>query len=174
MKGGSKMYKRLLAVLIALFFLCQVKVAQAEGLKIGYVLKLDVFNNYEKTKDLESQLNKKAEKKQGENDEKIKAINKLKEEMNLLNEQGKLAKQKEMEEKLRQLKEFQQQAAMEIGKERDGMRIAIIDEIDNVIKEYAEKNGYDLILEGGMLNYRSAKLDLTQEILKTLNSRYKK
>jgi Skp family chaperone for outer membrane proteins len=49
----------------------------------------------------------------------------------------------------------------------------IIKEMSDVIKEYGEKNGYSIIVNDRVLLYGDPGMELTNEIIKLLNDKYK-
>ncbi len=152
------------------FLLCRP--ASAE-LKIGYVDFIKVFNNYEKTIQLEQELEKKREEKQQEREKLVDEIRKLKEEMELLSEEGRKKKQAEMNEKLKKLQEFDRQASKNLLKEKDDAAREIIEEFDALIKQIGKEDGYNFILNERFILYGEDQYDLTDRVLETLNKKYK-
>jgi outer membrane protein len=145
-----------------------------DSLKIGYVDLSKAFDEYEKTKDSDRELEKKGDKKQSERDKTVAEIKRLKEGFELLSEQGKEDRQQLIDEKIRELQDFDREVRAELRRERDTMAREILKEIDKVIREYAEEKGYHLILNDRILLYGDPEFDITDEILKTLNSEYLK
>ncbi len=50
----------------------------------------------------------------------------------------------------------------------------ILKDIDKVISEYGKAEGYTIILDDRFLLYKDDKLNITSQVIKTLNDRYKK
>jgi outer membrane protein len=165
------MGKRLLVVL-ALIFILGSNVRAAE--KFAYINLEKVFNEYQKTKDEEAKLTEEGKQKQKEIDAKIKEIDKLREDMELLNEKEKEKRKAEIEKKMQELRQFDRQARADLMRKRDAIIREILTEIDNAIKEYGKSKGYTLIFNSRALLYKDEKLDITDEIIKYLNNKYKK
>ncbi|MBU1853650.1 MAG: OmpH family outer membrane protein [Candidatus Omnitrophica bacterium] len=146
--------------------------AQSEG-KIGYVDLSRAFDEYEKTKDFDKALEKKGDLKQEQREDLVKDIRKMRDEIDLLNEKAKGKKEKDIEEKIRFLQEFDQNAKAELTKERDDMVRDILKEMNGVIQDYGENHGYSIILNERILLYGEKSRDLTEEIIKILNDNYK-
>ena len=146
--------------------------AQSEG-KIGYVDLSRAFDEYEKTKDFDKALEKKGDLKQEQREDLVKDIRKMRDEIELLNEKAKEKKEKDIEEKIRFLQEFDQDAKAELTKERDDMVRDILKEMNGVIQDYGESHGYSIILNERILLYGEKSRDLTEEIIKILNDNYK-
>ena len=100
-------------------------------------------------------------------------IKAIEDKMALLSEKEKATKQKEMEEKSNKLKAMGQQIALDLRKERDDKLKEILQDIEKVIQSYAQKNGYDFILNDRVLLYGVASADISQDIIDLLNAGYK-
>ena len=159
-------------IVIVLLSLTGIAFAQSEG-KIGYVDLSKAFDEYEKTKDFDKALEKKGELKQEQREDLVKDIRKMRDEIDLLNEKAKEKKEKDIEEKIRFLQEFDQDAKAELTKERDDMVRDILKEMNGVIQDYGESHGYSIILNERILLYGEESRDLTEEIIKILNDNYK-
>ena len=82
-------------------------------------------------------------------------------------------KEADIEAKIKSLQEFDQEAKTDLTKDRDNMVKDILKEMSDVIKEYGEKNGYSIIVNDRVLLYGDSAMDLTNEIIKILNDKYK-
>lgn len=162
--------------LIALtaFFLSSFgfSVYAAEG-KTAFVDVAKVFDGYEKTKDQDKVLAESGEKKQQERESKVQEIRRLKDELALLSDKNKEEKQLAIDEKVKTLQEFDAAAGKELREKRDGAVKEILKDIDDVIKDYGTKKGYDFIFNERAMVFRSDKFDVTNEVLTELNSRLK-
>ena len=123
-------------------------------LKIGYVNLVKVFDNYERTKAADAELEKQGKQKDTELQARLNELKKMREGLELLNEQAREAKTRE------------------IGRERQKLADTIFVDIQRVIDDYAKANGFSLILqkEKAVL-YGEPAYDVTDEIMKLLNSR---
>ena len=98
----------------------------------------------------------------------------MRDELELMNERARKKKEGDIESRIRSLQEFDQDAKMELTKERDDMVRDILKEMNGVIQEYGKGHGYSIIVNDRILLYGDEALDLTGEIIKILNERYKK
>ncbi len=147
--------------------------AYAAG-KIAYVDLSSTFDKYEKTKVYDEALAATQGDKEKELEKITNEIRAIEDKMSLLSEKEKATKQKELEDKNNQLKSLGQQVALDLRKERDEKLKEILQDIEKVIQSYAQKNGYDFILNDRVLLYGAASADVTQDIIDLLNADYKK
>lgn len=161
----------------AIFILSSLGLAKeagaAENIKIGYVDVATVFDSYNKTKDQDAALSSKGKSKQEERDKIVEKIRNMKNELELLSDQQREKKQAQIDEEIRRLQDFDREAKSVLGRERDSMVRDILKEIDSVIRDYAQKHGYTMMLNSRVLIYAQKQYDLTQEIINILNSNYK-
>lgn len=141
--------------------------------KIGYIDLSRSFDEYQKTKDLDKELEAKGDMKQQEREKVVQEIRKMREELELMNKNAREKKEVDIEAKIKSLQEFDQEAKADLTKERDNMVKDILKEMSDVIKEYGEKNGYSIIVNDRVLLYGDQGMDLTNEIVKILNDKYK-
>ncbi|HAJ57783.1 MAG TPA: hypothetical protein DCL35_08510 [Candidatus Omnitrophica bacterium] len=142
--------------------------------KIGYVDLSQTFDKYEKTKVYDETLASTQGDKEKELEKISGEIKGIEDKMSLLSEKEKATKQKELEDKNNKLKTMGQQIALDLRKERDEKLKEILQDIEKVIQSYAQKNGYDFILNDRVLLYGAASADVTQDIVDLLNADYKK
>ena len=161
--------------LISVFLFCVSSIAIAENSgKIGYIDLSKSFDEYQKTKDFDKELEKKGDMKQGEREKLVQDVRKMREELELMNKSAREKKEADIEAKIKSLQEFDQEAKTDLTKERDNMVKDILKEMSDVIKEYGQKNGYSIILNDRVLLYGDSGMDLTNEIIKILNEKYNK
>lgn len=154
--------------------LSAVSAAFAVGEKIAYMDLAKIFDEYNKTKDLDKQLEDKGTAKQAERDKLVSEIKKLKDELELMSDKGKEDKQAAIDEKIKKLQDFDRESRDALRKERDDMARQILKEIKDTIDEVGKKEGYLLILDSRAILYGREGDDLTNGILKTLNDKYVK
>jgi hypothetical protein len=53
-------------------------------------------------------------------------------------------------------------------------QIQLLDSIDNFMKDYAKKTGFDMVLRKSATLYIDEKYDVTKEVIEGLNKRYNK
>jgi len=143
----------------------------AEELKIAYVNVGKIFDNYERTKNSEAGLAKKGKQKETELEGKVNELKKLRESLELLNDQAREAKMRQIEEKTDELKRFRGSAARELSRERDAIAQEILKEIQSIITDYAKTNGFSLVLDERSILYGQPAYDATDAVLALLNQR---
>ncbi len=161
-------------ILVLMFFFSLISAAPliyAAEMKVGYVNLAHVFDNYSKTKDQDKTLEQQSKQKKEERERLVNQIRKMKDEIDILSEGAKEKKQTQIDKKIRQLQEYDQQTRISLGQQRDGMLREILKEIEGVVEKYAKGNGYTMILNDRVLLYGQEQDDLTDEILKILNSK---
>lgn len=165
---------RTLKYLIVFFigFCLTLPSAWAKLDKVGYVDVTKVFDGYQKTKDNDVTLQEAGKKKEEERDALVHEVRRLKDEQALLAENAREKKQEEVDAKIRELQEYDAAARRELGEERNKKVREIFKDIDDTVQRFGEKKGYDLILNDRVLLYRSAALDVTEEVLNELNRSY--
>lgn len=146
----------------------------ADPQKIGYVNIREVFDNYEKTKELEKHLDQEKEGKQDVRNKQLSEIERLRDELELLSEKGKEEKQKIIDGKINKLREFDLETRTDLMQQRDEMVRELLEEVENAIKDYGEKEGYRLIFSERAVLFGTEGDDLTEKITAVLNKKYKK
>ena len=152
--------------------LWRVPGVQAAELKIGFVNPAAVLDNYQRTKDAEAALQQKSKQKQAELEGRVNELKKLRQNAELLNDQAREAKTREIEEKADAFKRIKTQAERELLRERNQMLKDIVGEINEAVAEYAKSNGLSLVVDERFLLYGEDGLDVTDAVLKLLNDRY--
>lgn len=158
---------------IFIFSCAGVSFCETEG-KVGFVDLSRSFDEYQKTKDFDKDLEKKGDTKQEQREKLVKDIRKMREEIELMNDKAREKKEQDIEAKIKALQDFDQDAKAMLTKERDDMVRDILKEMNDVIQEYGEGRGYSIILNDRVLLYGNKTIDITDEIIKILNDRYNK
>ncbi|PIQ87376.1 MAG: hypothetical protein COV74_01030 [Candidatus Omnitrophica bacterium CG11_big_fil_rev_8_21_14_0_20_45_26] len=148
--------------------------AWAAELKIAYVNIGQVFDDYEKTKKFDQELQDIGKKKQEARDAIVYEIRRLRDEQALLAQDKKADVQGKIEAKLKELEEFDQGAQQELSDKRNTIMQEILSDIDALLKQYGERKGYDFIFNERAMVYKTDKYDHTKEVLNELNNEYKK
>lgn len=161
--------KLIIAVAIFAAFALIGSTAWAKEYKIAFVDLASVFDQYKKTKDSESALAEKGKAKEAERKKFVDDIRKLKDEQSLLSDKAKAEKQTVIDDKIKELQEFDRKAQDELLKERNDMLGGILKDIEKVVTDYAKEAGYDIVLNSRMLLYGDQQYDLTAEVMKRLN-----
>ena len=166
--------RKVIAILLIVLFCSWVIPSYAQELRLAYINLKKVLDKYEKVADGEEQLVKQAEKKNTEREKLVKEIKSLRERIDLLEDKKKQKKQQELEEKLKKLQDFTYETGTDLRQKRDEKFRDIMREIKDVIEEYGQSRNYNIIIDDTFLLYKDDNLNVTDEIIKTLNQRYKK
>jgi outer membrane protein len=148
--------------------------AFAKELKIGYVDIFEVFNEYEKTKDYDKNLEKKKDEQMKKLDEKKAELEKLQNKLSVLKKEEQEKKKDELAKLIQEWRTLERQILTDLRKEKNEKMEEIIGDINNVIKDYAQKNNFDFIINGSALLFGNKSLNITADILKLVNEKYKK
>ena len=144
---------------------------QAAELKIGYVNLPKVFDGYERTKRQDTALEKTGKAKQQELEARVNDLKKLRQNLELLNDAAREAKSREVEQRSDELQQFRTSTARDLKREHDKIAQDILKDIQQAIDDYAKANGFAMIFDQRSLFYAQPAYDLTDEVLKLLNSR---
>ena len=174
-KGGRAKLRAicLLSSVLCLLSSALCPLVQAEvPLKIGYVNLPKVFDDYQRKQESEQALEQRGKQKQAELEGRFNELKKMRQGLELLNDQAREAKAREVEEKADEFKRLKERSERELLRERNELAKEILDEIGQAVADYAKANGYAVILDQRSLLYGEDVYDVTGEVLKTLNSRY--
>lgn len=145
--------------------------AQAEELKVGFVNLARVFDGYTKTKTSDAQLQRKGEKKEVELKTRMQELRKMRESLELLNDDARETKALELEEKADELQRFRANTARNLRRERDKAAKELLGDIQDVMETYATERGFTVILDSQSLLYGHKRHDVTDDVLALLNKR---
>lgn len=169
------MVKKINLAVVILFTIaiCAAAVSDvfAKEYKIGYVDLAKVSDEYSKTKEYEKNFEIQVKAKDADRQKLVDEIRKMKDEQALLSDKAKAEKQNVIDEKIKNLQEFDRKIRDELIKQRNTMLGEIQKDIDGVISSYAKETGYDIVLIKQTVLYAASDLDLTGEIVKRLNSK---
>jgi len=168
MKGTFKKVFVVLAVSFGLIAML-VPYGYSEGIKLGYVDLRKAFYEYEKTKNLEKDLNSLTQTSQEQRTEKVQEITKLRGEEELLSGDAKANKQREIDAKLADLQAFDRETRQTLLNKRNDMFREVIDDIQKIVEGLGKKEKYDYILDSRNIMYSNTQYDLTEEVVKQLN-----
>ena len=154
----------------ALFFTGGVLAAD----KFAYVDLSRLFSEYAKTKDYDKTLNEKQNAYRTEIDKKTNEVKQFQDKMNLLSDKEKEAKKAEFETKVKALQDFEREKMTDLRKEQDERMKEIFKDIEEAVKQYAEKEGYTLVFNDRVFVYQTKNMDITDKVMDILNKGYKK
>ena len=162
-----------LIVLVGTFF-SNSAALYAAGDKIGYVDLARIFDEYQKTKEFDKSLEAKGAQKQADRDKMVAEVKKLRDEAELLSAKAKDDRQALIDDKIKNLQEYDRVTRDSLRKERDNMVRDILKEIETVLQDYGKNQGYSFIFNDRVLVYKSEQADLTTPVIKVLNDSYTK
>jgi len=142
------------------------------ALKIGYVNLAQVFDGYQRTKQSEQVLEQRSKQKQGELEGRVGELKKLRQNLELLAEQARDTKAREIEEKSDEFQRVKTRTERELVRERNQLAREILREIEQTVTDYAKTNGFSIIVDQRSLIYGENALDVTDSVLKILNERF--
>ena len=169
-----------LFILIFMIFPFSAVMAQTntQGLRIGVIDIKRVINTSKYGQEVMEKLQKKYEELQGKLEVKTKELEALKDE---IEKKGQLwsqemieKKQNEYQKKLRELKALQEDAQFEMQEYERKLLDPVFKELEVVIKDFVEKEKFDLILEKTQpgIYYASPRIDLSPVIVDLFNKYY--
>ncbi len=168
MKAG----KIFLTAALAVALMGGVSFAQSKD-KIGYVDLSKLFDEYSKTKEYDKVLEAKHADFEKERNAKIEAIKEAQGKLSVLAADKKAAMEADIEKMRNDLLEYDRQQKTDLTKDRNEKIREILLEIEKIVSDYAEKEGYTVILNDRVLIYGSQGMDVTEAILKKLNEEKK-
>jgi outer membrane protein len=142
-------------------------------MKIGFVDLSRLFDEHHKTAAYDVQLETEHKQFEDTRNDKIQKIQEAQGKLALLNEDKKAGLEAEIEKMKADLLEFDREQKTTLTKERNEKIREILLEIEQSVSSYAEKEGFDVILNDRVLIYGNPAKDLTDEILANLNTNKK-
>lgn len=166
----------LFGMIVTLCMLGTTIAGAAESAKIGTVDIQKVLFNSDAGKTAKEQLAGKIAKHESEKNTREDELKKLKAELEkqniLLNESARNAKEKDYQQKLKEYQRFIKDVNDELQAKDEELKNRIIEETFKSAQEYGKKNGFALIMaKSEMLMYMDENIDITDEIVKLLNSK---
>ncbi|ADY73743.1 outer membrane chaperone Skp (OmpH) [Desulfurobacterium thermolithotrophum DSM 11699] len=149
------------------------KTFKQQQFAVYYVNMQEIINNSNKGKQAKAILESKITKAREEIKKREKEINKLKEELKspVLSAQAKTDKERQLQQKIRDLRRFRQDAQIEIANLEKQYTMEIINEVVKLINNYRKEKNIPMIVEvreAGVIT-ADPKYDLTQTIIKLYN-----
>ena len=148
--------------------------AAGKDMKIATVDIGKIFDEYEKTKQYDQEFQTEGRLKQEERDAIVHEIRRLRDELAVLAEDARREKQEGIDSKMKELETFDAEVRKALGEKRNKAVREVFQDIENVMTQYGERKAYDVIFNDRALLYKNKQFDVTPDILKELNDRYKK
>ena len=170
--------KRLLTPLVALIALSFAGAAfAADGIKLASVDLRKIALESKTGAEASKELSKIADELEKSLKMKEAALDKLKDTLEgkgkKLTAKEKTAKEKEFKKKLDAYRETAKDAQRDLQAKEDEFGNKVMNEIDRIIKEFAPKNGYSIVIRKSDIIYTDGKFettDITADILKILDA----
>lgn len=172
------MKKIFFGVFVLVFLLYFAPVASAE-LKVGVVDLYRVLNESEEGKKAINELQGMLEQRQKLLEEKQKKIQSLKEEYEkkkaVLSEDARKSKEEEIDRLGRDLQRTAADYQVELQKKQSEITQSMLKEIRQLINDFAQKEGYSLIIEKAeqLILFTTPDVDLTDKIISLFNQKSK-
>ena len=156
--------------LAVMFGVMATGISLAADLKIAYVDLSKIFSEYGKTKDYDKALGDKEGAYSAEREKKVSEIKQLQDKMNVLSDKEKEAKKSDYESKVKAFQDFDRQKQTDLRKEQDEKMKEILKDIEEAVKKYAEKEGYNFVFNDRVLVYQDKSYEITDKIVDILNA----
>jgi outer membrane protein len=146
----------------------------ADTAKFGAIDIQKVLNESEAGKKAKSDLESLIKSKQANIDEKGRAIDKLKSDMekqsSILSEDARKKKEDELERMVRVYQHLVQDSQAELKKKESELTDGILKQIRDMVDKIGEEEGYTIIFEKGTVLYSSKGIDITEDVLKRFDA----
>jgi outer membrane protein len=175
MKGGDMKSLLVSIFIITAIFVFQHNSLAAAATKIGIINIQRCISESNEGKRISESLQKDIAAMQQRYDKAQKELKELQKEIEkqslMLSLDAKESKQREYNKKSRELNYLNEDLSEEASKAEQNARIRVLQVLNVIIKNIAEQDGFDLILEGssaGVL-FASDVLDITNQVIKEMN-----
>ena len=155
--------------------------AALENLKIRYIDEDSIMANYNLAKDInEAMLRRQnqfdaAQKQRGNEINKFgNAMQQKYQNNQYLTEEAFNADQAKLQKMQADAENYLANLQQSIQNELNQSQIQLLDSIDNFLKDYAKKKGFDMVLRKSATLFIDEKYDVTNEVVEGLNKRYNK
>jgi outer membrane protein len=146
--------------------------AQEAGMRIGAVNVDKVFNESDMAKQSEARLEKDFSKRQAELRDGIQKIKQAAEKLDkdgaIMSEAERTRRQRELAEQDRELQRKQREYNEDLNQRNFEERAKIVAKANIALKQVAEQKKLDIIIQDPA--YASPKIDVTEDVIKALNS----
>jgi outer membrane protein len=160
--------------------LCLASIALADDVKIGYVDLQRALNESDAGKRAKEEFKGEVDKLQGKLKKEKDAIDGLKEQLEkkalVVKEEEKGNLEEEYRKRLRDFERTYKDSQADLQKRDNELTGAIIKELQEIIRDYGDKQGYTIILEtsSSAVLYGAKSADVTEAIIQQYNGRRKK
>lgn len=155
--------------LIVLFGLMITGVASARELKIAYFDLAKVFDNYPKTREFDAVLQKEGQRFEETRNTMLSKIRDEQNKLDLMRDSEKTKLKDVIAQDKNKVIAFDQEKRTELAKRRDEKLREILSEIQKAAAAIAHRDGYDIVLNDRVLIYADPGMNITNEVMKSLN-----
>ena len=155
--------------------------AALENLKIRYIDEDSIMANYNLAKDINEAMLRRQNQYDAAQKQRGNEINKFGNAMQqkyqnnqYLTEEAFNADQAKLQKMQADAENYLGSLQQSIQNELNQSQIQLLDSIDNFLKDYAKKKGFDMVLRKSATLYIDEKYDVTNEVVEGLNKRYNK
>ena len=147
--------------------------------KTAYVDTTRVIQEYKEMEEVEAEFTSKSDAVRGQMDSIARVfqqeVQEYQSSMNSMSASAREAKEKELMQKQQMLQQRQQMQSNQLRQESTAVMDSLVEKVKDFVKVYGEENGYTYIFgsnESANIMYAEEGLDITDEVLKKLNSEY--
>ena len=162
--------KKWIVSTLAMLVVASAIPAAASDLKIGYIITPRLLSESKLGKESSAKLKAKGEAAEAGLKKKMEELKKLQDDitkrMAVLNDGEKAKLGEAYEKQVTETKRMKEDAQRDFDKTRGEIENSMMTKFRGVIEKFAKDNGYDLVLDAGMLLYISQKADVTDEVIK--------
>jgi outer membrane protein len=162
-----------LAVMAALAMAAVVG-AEAQELKIGFVNSDRVLREATLAKAAQTRLESEFSKRQKEGEDaatKLKAAaDKLDKDAPTLGEAERNRRQRDLVEQDRELQRKRREFQEDLNQRKNEELASVVERANKVVKQIYDTEKFDLILQGDVVVFASARVDITDKVIKALNA----
>ena len=152
-----------------------------ENLNIRYIDEDSIMANYNLAKDINEAMLRRQNQYDAAQKQRGTEINKFGNAMQqkyknnqYLTEEAFNADQAKLQKMQADAENYLANLQQSIQNELNQSQIQLLDSIDNFLKDYAKKKGYDMVLRKSATLYIDEKYDITDDVIEGLNKRYNK
>jgi outer membrane protein len=148
--------------------------AQAQELKVGFVNSDRVLREAVPAKAAQTRLEAEFSKRQKEGEDaasKLKAAaDKLDKDAPTLSEAERGRRQRELVEQDRELQRKRREFQEDLNQRKNEELASVVERANKVVKQIYDTEKFDLILQGDVVIFASARIDITDKVIKALNA----
>jgi outer membrane protein len=159
---------------VAALLLAAVAGAHAQELKIGFVNSDRVLREATPAKAAQTRLETEFSKRQKEGEDaaiKLKAAaDKLDKDAPTLSEAERSRRQRDLVEQDRELQRKRREFQEDLNQRKNEELASVVERANKVVKQIYESEKFDVILQGDVVIFASARVDITDKVIKALNA----